>query len=78
MGDLPDGFEFEISLAGADAFAVSEGKTLTLNGNTTHDITLKGVELETVTGKVTGLSAEALMPGGNPDVEVATRTTRMD
>ena len=58
---LPDGFEFEVSLNGADAFAVSEGKTLALHGAATHDITIKGVELETVSGKVVGLSAEALL-----------------
>ncbi len=58
--ELPDGFEFEFSLLGADEFAISEGKTLVLAGAATHDITLEGVDLETLTGKVTGLSAEAL------------------
>lgn len=54
--ELPIGFEYSISLEGADEYVISNGTSLSLTeGTTSRDITIEKVELYTVTGSITGL-----------------------
>ncbi len=53
--------EYEISLINANGYVVSEGKQFTLNNETlTHDLVIKAIDLCTISGNVTGLTAEEL------------------
>ncbi|MBZ9730107.1 thrombospondin type 3 repeat-containing protein [Salegentibacter sp. JZCK2] len=55
--DLPTGFEYSISLEGADGYIISNGTSLEVTESTTnHDITIKKVEIYSVTGSITGLN----------------------
>ncbi len=57
---LPKGYDFKLSLVNANTFAISEGAEVNIGSETTHDITLVAVQLETLTGTVVGLDAENL------------------
>ncbi|MBZ9630019.1 thrombospondin type 3 repeat-containing protein [Salegentibacter sp. LM13S] len=54
--DLPTGFEYSISLEGADGYIISNDTSLEVTeSTTTHDITIEKVEIYSVTGSITGL-----------------------
>ena len=54
--NLPQGFTYSLSLAGANGYIISNGNSLNVSGaTTTYDITIQAVELYTVSGNVTGL-----------------------
>jgi hypothetical protein len=54
--DLPVGFEYNISLEGADGYVISNGTSLEVTESTsTYDITIEKVEIYSVTGSIIGL-----------------------
>ncbi|WP_324719941.1 T9SS type A sorting domain-containing protein [Salinimicrobium sp. HB62] len=54
--DLPVGFEYTVSVEGADGYVISGGSSLTVvEGTATHDITIEKVEIYPVTGSIVGL-----------------------
>ncbi|MGA9590893.1 MAG: T9SS type A sorting domain-containing protein, partial [Salegentibacter sp.] len=92
--DLPTGFDYSISVAGADGYVISNGATLNVTGSTTdHDIAIKKVEIYSVTGSIQGLgdkigdldltftpnSAEAVyVPKPVIDSDAATYTVKLE
>ncbi len=60
---LNEQYAYDISLVDANGYIIKGATTLDIpkgKGNTTHDIKIETVDLVTVTGKITGLSADAL------------------
>jgi len=54
--ELPTGFEYNISIEGADGYVISNATTLEVNeSTTTYDLTIEKVEIYTVTGSIIGL-----------------------
>lgn len=54
--DLPVGYTYQLSLANANGYIISNGNSLEIHDTTTtHDITIQRVELYTVSGNITGL-----------------------
>ena len=54
--DLPVGFEYTVSLEGADGYVISNSTSLEVSeSTTTYDITIEKVEIYSVTGSITGL-----------------------
>jgi pectin methylesterase-like acyl-CoA thioesterase len=53
---LAEGFEYELSLKGADDYAIASPKTVTINGDETIDLDLVGVDLVSVSGKLSGIA----------------------
>ena len=54
--ELPTGFEFNISLEGADGYVISNGTSLEVTeSTTTYDLTIEKVEIYAVTGSIIGL-----------------------
>jgi hypothetical protein len=54
--DLPTGFEYSISLEGADGFIISSATSLNVSeSTTTNDITIEKVEIYSVSGSIVGL-----------------------
>ncbi|WP_017732187.1 pectinesterase family protein [Nafulsella turpanensis] len=58
---LPVGYTYELSLANAEAYIISNGTTLEVTGEAvTHDIAIKKVELYNVSGAIAGLAGQDL------------------
>ena len=60
---LNDSYSYELALVGANGFMIKDNVPLEIksgSGNVTKDVTIVTVDLVTVTGKITGLSADAL------------------
>lgn len=56
--DLPQGYTYELSLADANGYIISNGTSLEVtDATTTYDITIVQVELYTVSGNITGLGS---------------------
>ncbi|MBP3280120.1 MAG: hypothetical protein J6M44_14310, partial [Butyrivibrio sp.] len=55
---LAEGFEYELSLEGADDYAIVSPKTVSISGDESIDLELVGVELVNVSGKLTGIAAD--------------------
>ena len=54
--DLPIGFDYSISVEGADGYIISSGSSLNLTESTTsHDIAIRKIDIYAVTGSVSGL-----------------------
>ncbi|WP_169514029.1 thrombospondin type 3 repeat-containing protein [Christiangramia echinicola] len=54
--ELPTGFEYNISLEGADGYVISNGTSVEVTeGTTTYDLTIEKVEIYSVTGSIIGL-----------------------
>ena len=53
-------FTYDVSLLDANGYIVTSENTLTVDAAKTFDVTISAVELVTVKGNITGLSAEAL------------------
>ncbi|SDS65055.1 T9SS type A sorting domain-containing protein [Gramella sp. MAR_2010_147] len=54
--ELPIGFKYDLSLAGADGYVISSGTSLEVSeSTTTFDITIEKVEIYPVTGSIIGL-----------------------
>ncbi len=53
---LAEGFEYELSLKGADDYAIASPKTVTINGDESIDLNLVGVDLVSVSGKLSGIA----------------------
>jgi pectin methylesterase-like acyl-CoA thioesterase len=55
---LPAGYQYEISLAGANGYILSGGTTLEVTeATTTHDLAIEQIALHTVSGNVVGLGS---------------------
>ena len=92
--DLPTGFEYNISLQGADGYVISNGASINVTENTTtRDIVIEKVELYTVTGSINGLgdkidelnlefsttNSEAVyVPEAEVDMDAGTYTIRLE
>ncbi|MCG9970001.1 thrombospondin type 3 repeat-containing protein, partial [Christiangramia crocea] len=92
--ELPTGFEYSLSLEGADEYVISNGTSLSLTeSTTTRDITIEKVELYNVTGSILGLddkiseldldftsnAAEAVyVPEAVVDTEAGTYTVKLE
>jgi pectin methylesterase-like acyl-CoA thioesterase len=59
-GKVPAGFEYSLSLIGANGYLISNGSKLTVEKDTTYTIAIKKVEIYTVSGSITGLNASQL------------------
>lgn len=58
---LPSGYAYALSLEGANGYLISEGNTLQVTDSTkNHQVSLKKVELYTLSGKITGLASSNL------------------
>jgi len=57
---LPAGFEYNLSLENANGYLISNGTTVTINGDTTRSIALKKIVMYTVSGNIVGLTAADL------------------
>ena len=55
---LAEGFDYNISLEGADAYVVTSGKSVNIEKDTEMNVTVSQVELVNVSGKITGISEE--------------------
>ncbi|WP_281297860.1 hypothetical protein [Flavobacterium limnophilum] len=57
--NLPQGYTYALSLAGANGYIISNGTSLNVtNTTTTYDIAIQAVELHTVSGNITGLGTD--------------------
>lgn len=57
---VPAGFNYTPSLGNANGYIITSNETLTVDGNTTFNTAILKVSLFTLSGKVTGLSAEEI------------------
>lgn len=60
---LNDTYTYEVSLANANGFIIKDNAPLTIakgSSNVSKDITIESVDVVKITGKITGLSADAL------------------
>ena len=55
---LAEGFDYTMSLAGADDYAITSDKTVNISSDTEMNVTVEGVELVEVSGKLTGIADE--------------------
>lgn len=55
---LPAGYTYDLSLAGAEAYIINNGRELAVTETATHDIEIKKVALYTVSGAITGLGED--------------------
>lgn len=57
--NLPRSYTYEMSLVNANGFIISNGSSLSIDeSTTTHDISIKKVELYTVSGSIVGLGSD--------------------
>ena len=52
---LAEGFEYELSLEGADEYVITSDAKVTINGDETANVSISAVDLVTVTGTVEGV-----------------------
>ncbi|SCY04527.1 pectinesterase family protein [Butyrivibrio sp. INlla14] len=57
---LAQGFDYELSLEGADEYVITSDKTVNISEDTQKDITVEGISLVDVTGKITGIDEDDL------------------
>ncbi len=57
---VPSGYSYDVSLADANGYVISEGGSVDVSSTTTNDITISAVALDSLSGSITGLSASAL------------------
>jgi hypothetical protein len=55
---LAEGFDYTISLEGADEYVITSDKKVNISSDTEMDMTVEGVTLVDVSGKVTGIAVE--------------------
>ena len=53
---LAEGFDYTMSLAGADDYAITSDKNVNISSDTEMDIVVEGVDLVEVSGKLTGIA----------------------
>jgi pectin methylesterase-like acyl-CoA thioesterase len=59
-GKIPAGYEYSLSLIGANGYVISNGITVTVDSDTTRSIAIKKVEMYTVSGSIVGLNTTQL------------------
>ncbi|WP_022777633.1 pectinesterase family protein [Butyrivibrio sp. AE3009] len=52
---LAEGFDYEVSLAGADEYVIKSDKTVNLSADAEMNVVVEGITLVTASGKVTGI-----------------------
>ena len=57
---IPAGYTYNLTLANASGYIITNGAQVTINADATHEIAVKKVEMYTVSGSITGLSAALL------------------
>ncbi len=57
---LAQGFDYELSLEGADEYVITSDKTVNISEDTQKNITVEGISLVDVTGKITGIDEDDL------------------
>lgn len=57
---LPAGFEYSLSLVGANGYIINNGSKLTIESETTHAISIEKLEMYTVSGSIIGLDSTQL------------------
>jgi len=57
---IPAGYTYNLTLANASGFIITNGAQVTINADASHEIAIKKVEMYTVSGSITGLSTAAL------------------
>jgi pectin methylesterase-like acyl-CoA thioesterase len=55
---LAEGFDYTLSLEGADTYVITSDKAVNISGDTTMDMTVEEVALANVTGTITGIDAD--------------------
>lgn len=61
LNDVAIGYDYTVSLVDANGYIVSEGKDVTVtSAEQTHNITVVGIDTNTISGKIVGLSAADL------------------
>ncbi|MBQ9589804.1 MAG: hypothetical protein IJR29_06440 [Butyrivibrio sp.] len=55
---LAEGFDYDITLEGADSYVITSDKSVNISGDTQMNVELSGVELVSYTGKVTGIATD--------------------
>jgi len=58
---LPAGFEYALSLSGANGYNISNGTTLTVTGDTTYAVAIRKVEMYTISGSIIGLTRAQML-----------------
>ncbi len=59
-GKVPSGFEYSLSLVNANGYIISNGSKITISEETSHEVTIRKVEMYTVSGSIIGLNASQL------------------
>ena len=57
---LAQGFDYELSLEGADEYVITSDKTVNISEDTQKNITVEGISLVDVNGKITGIDEDDL------------------
>ncbi len=57
---LAQGFDYELSIEGADEYVITSDKTVNISENTQKNITVEGISLVDVNGKITGIDEDDL------------------
>ena len=57
---VPAGYTYSLTMGGASGYIITNGASLAITGDATHEIAIKKVEMYTVTGAITGLTAAQL------------------
>jgi len=57
---VPAGYTYSLTLGGASGYIITNGASLAITGDATHEIAIKKVEMYTVTGSITGLTTAQL------------------
>ncbi len=57
---LPAGFEYSLSLIGANGYIINNGSKLTIESETTHDVSIEKLEMFTASGSIIGLDSTQL------------------
>ncbi|WP_029231973.1 pectinesterase family protein [Butyrivibrio sp. VCB2006] len=55
---LAEGFDYEMSLAGADEYVISSDKTVNISSDSEMNVTVSSISLVQVSGKLTGIADE--------------------
>jgi len=91
--NLPAGFEYTLSLVGANGYIINNGSKLTIDSETTHAISIEKLDVYTVRGSLLGLNAiqmtnlklvftpavgKIYVPESTIDAPTATYTTKLE
>ena len=55
---LAEGFDYDMSIEGADEYVISSDKSVNISEDTSIDVTVSSVDLVTYTGEITGIDAD--------------------